>query len=65
MFIFNGNCAILLWTVPLLLLSTPFILNKTDAAKINPKMLEAREVSPMNITRSHDGDIIIIKGRQN
>lgn len=44
-----------------------FILtSKTDAANINPKILESREQiansHPVNITRSHDGDIIIVKG---
>ena len=40
---------------------------KTDAANINPKMLDSRDRASLsqsvNITRSHDGDILIIKGK--
>lgn len=60
----KGNCAISLW---LLLIS--FVLSTINAANINPKVLDSRELisinrPPVNITRSHDGDIIIIKGKE-
>lgn len=60
MFIFNGYCAILVgW-----MLTTSFLCY---AANINPKMLDSRvHVSinhSVNITRNHDGDIIIVKGK--
>lgn len=38
---------------------------KTDAANINPKLDSREHIAishPVNITRSHDGDIIIVKG---
>ena len=64
MFIFNGYCAILIWILSISLI----LISKTEAANINPKMLDSREhISinhSVNITRSHDGDIIIVKGKK-
>lgn len=56
---FTLSCAILMWTI----MSISTIIFKTEAANI--KTLEARDhaiVHSVNITRSHDGDIIIVKG---
>lgn len=41
------------------------LTSKTDAANINLKKLEYASINrpPVNVTRSHDGDIIIIKGK--
>lgn len=58
----NGNCAILIWT-----LSIFVTLSKTDAANINLKMMSSRDHDlgfSVNITRNHDGDIIILKGKK-
>lgn len=64
MFVLKLNCAILIWTV----VSIFTYLSETEAASINQKMLDSRErISanlPVNITRSHDGDIIIVKGKK-
>lgn len=54
-----------MWTLLFISINPPV----ADSANINPKMLDAREHvsikhSPVNITRSHDGDIIMIKGKK-
>ena len=44
-----------------------FTLSKTEAASINQKMLESHEListNSVNVSRSHDGDIIIVKGKK-
>lgn len=45
-----------------------FIISKTDSANINSKTLDTREHSSIsrsvNITRSHDGDILVVKGKE-
>ncbi|CRK95496.1 CLUMA_CG008965, isoform A [Clunio marinus] len=61
MFHLNGYCAILLWT-----LSIFIILSKTGSVSINLNMLNSRNHGAalkhtLNITRNHDGDIIILK----
>lgn len=64
MFVLKVNCAILIWTFT----SIFTYISKTEAASIHQKMLDSREhISTnlsVNITRSHDGDIIIVKGKK-
>ena len=63
MFVLKIDCAILIWTV----MSIFTYLSKTEAASINQKMLDSRELvstNSVNVSRSHDGDIIVVKGKK-